>query len=504
LPLSAVLKGFAAVPPQADRPVTGLSLDSRELKPGDVFFATRGLRRHGLEFLPAVEAAHAAAVVWEPPFTGDLPRQTRLPLIAVEELGRKLGFIARRFYGEPSRDLKIVGITGTDGKTSCAHLIAQALHEESRPCGILGTLGHGFPGALAPATHTTPDALTVHRCLAELRDRGARFAAMEVSSHALAQERVAGVDFAVAVLTNLGRDHLDYHGDLASYAAAKARLFLDHQPPWAVLNLNDPFGRRLLNAVQGQTAVVGYGVGEPPPADAARRVWGDTPTLSARGLSVGVRSLWGSGVLASRLLGHFNASNLLAALAALLTLGMPFAEALQRLSRVTPIVGRMERFGGEQGQPLVVVDYAHTPQALEQALRALREHCAGRLWCVFGCGGERDAGKRPLMGAIAEQGSDRVIVTDDNPRGEEPERIVQAILAGMRSRETARVIRDRRAAIQQAVAEATADDVVLVAGKGHEDYQLLGGRRLAFSDRAVVRESLAVRAQRRDPQRRAS
>ncbi|MCP5419251.1 MAG: UDP-N-acetylmuramoyl-L-alanyl-D-glutamate--2,6-diaminopimelate ligase [Gammaproteobacteria bacterium] len=501
-PLSDLLAGFAEFPATCDRLVTGLSNDSRQVRPGDLFLATRGFHHHGLEFLPAVRAARAAAIAWEPPFAGELPQAADLPLIRVDNLSRRIGPLARRFYNDPGRDLRIIGITGTDGKTSCAHLIAHVLQDEQAPCGILGTLGQGVLGVAQPAAHTTPDALTVQRWLADLRGQGVRFATMEVSSHALDQERVAGVDFAIAVLTNLGRDHLDYHRDVASYAAAKARLFIDHQPSQAVLNFNDPFGRQLM-ATLSDRSVISYGIGAPPPLTGGEPVWGEAPTFSARGVNVSFHSSWGEGLLASRLLGHFNASNLLAALSTVLALGMPLADAVQRLSRAAPIMGRMERFGGEHGLPLVVVDYAHTPQALEQALRALRNHCAGRLWCVFGCGGDRDAGKRPLMGAIAERDSDQVIVTDDNPRSEDPALIVQAILSGMRKPAQVQVIEDRRQAIQQAIAEAATTDVVLVAGKGHEDYQLVGNRRIAFSDREIVRDCLAAR----DPigeQRRAS
>jgi UDP-N-acetylmuramoyl-L-alanyl-D-glutamate--2,6-diaminopimelate ligase len=408
-------------------------------------------------------------------------------LVAVAGLSSKVGPIAGRYYGEPTRELTVVGITGTDGKTSCAHFIAQALHEETGSCGILGTLGYGRYGQTLSATHTTPDALSLQNNLATLRQQDAKYVVMEVSSHALAQERVAGVDFAVAMLTNLGRDHLDYHGDVSHYAAAKARLFLAHQPNHAVLNLDDAFGQQLQNAVTAD--VVGYGLGERPPKSTAW-IWGEALTLSPQGLQIKIRSSWGDGELSSRLLGRFNAHNLLAALATLLVLDMPFDAALRRLSQVATVSGRMERFGGDGLCPLVVVDYAHTPQALEQALQALRGHAAGRLWCVFGCGGERDPGKRPLMGTIAERYADNIIVTNDNPRGEQPRQIMRDILAGTHYPDRTSVIEDRHSAIQQAITAAAATDIVLIAGKGHEDYQLIGEQRLPFSDREVVSQCL--------------
>lgn len=493
--LGELLAGFATVPAHlADRLASGLAADSRAVRPGDVFFALRGARWHGLEFLDAVRAAGALAVVWEPPFAGSLPVDAVIPLLAVPDLRQKAGFIASRFFGEPSRRLRVVGITGTDGKTSCAHFIAQALSDATTgPCGLLGTLGAGVYGHTGPSVHTTPDPLAIQCWLAGLVADGRRYAAMEVSSHALDQGRANGVAFAVAVLTNLTRDHLDYHGTLEAYAAAKRRLFFDHQPGWAVLNLDDAFGRGIAAERGDPFHTIGYGLGARPER-LERFVWGEDAALAPDGLRLRVRSSWGDGELRAGLLGRFNASNVLATLATLLVLEMPLAEALERVARTAAVPGRMERLGGGPGQPLAVIDYAHTPHALEQVLCALREHGGGRLWCVFGCGGDRDPGKRPLMGAAAERLADRVIVTDDNPRTEDPERIVGAILAGMRRPQEAVVIRDRRAAILRALAGAEPGDIVLVAGKGHEDYQIVGTERCPFSDRAVASEGLSGNA----------
>ena len=456
--LGELLAGFAEVPaPWATLPVTGLASGSRNVQPGNLFFAVRGGQRHGLEFLATVKAAGAAAVVWEPPWEGPLPMDDALPLLVAPELRQKLGLIASRFYGEPSRCLQIIGITGTDGKTSCAHFLAQALSDAaSGPCGILGTLGVGVHGQTEPSLHTTPDPLAVQHWLADLVAKGRRYAVMEASSHALDQGRVNGIAFAAAVLTQLSRDHLDYHGTLEAYAAAKRRLFVDHQPDWAVLNLDDTFGQELVTQAQVRRGIIAYGLGERPTA-LERFVWGKRLELTANGLRLHIQSFWGQGELRAGLLGRFNASNLLATLATLLALDLPFEEALARLAQTATVPGRMERIGGEPGQPLAVIDYAHTPHALEQVLSALREHGGNRrLWCVFGCGGDRDPGKRPLMGAAAEQLADRVIVTDDNPRTEDPDRIVSAILAGMQHPRAATVIRDRRAAIVHALAEAEA------------------------------------------------
>ncbi|MCB1777394.1 MAG: UDP-N-acetylmuramoyl-L-alanyl-D-glutamate--2,6-diaminopimelate ligase [Candidatus Competibacteraceae bacterium] len=492
LTLGELLAGFAETPASwAGQRAAGLATDSRQVHPGEVFFAVRGGQRHGLEFLEMARSAGVLAVLWEPPWEGVLPADDSLLLLAVPELRRKLGRIASRFYGEPSRHIPVVGITGTDGKTSCAHFLAQALSAaETGPCGILGTVGGGVYGQTQPLAHTTPEVLMVQRWLAELVATGRRHAVMEVSSHALDQGRVNGVDFAVAALTQLSRDHLDYHGTLEAYAAAKRRLFVEHRPEWAVVNGDDALGRQLATEARARRGVIIYGLGARP-ASVERFVWGEHLELTMKGLRLTIHSSWGDGALQAALLGRFNASNLLATLASLLALGIPFAEALQRLERTKTVLGRMEPLGGQVGQPLVVVDYAHTPHALEQALRALREHGGRhRLWCVFGCGGDRDPGKRPLMGAAAEQWADRVIVTDDNPRTEDPARIVADILAGMRRPSAARVIRDRRAAIHQALAEAGAGAIVLIAGKGHEDYQIIGVERLPFSDQAVARAFL--------------
>lgn len=491
-PLGELLAGFTEVPAKwAAFPVTGLASDSRNVQPGDLFFAVRGGQRHGLEFLATVKAAGAAAVVWEPPWNGLFAVDDALLSLAAPELRQKLGLIASRFYGEPSRHLRVIGITGTDGKTSCAHFIAQALSDAaSGPCGILGTLGVGVHGQTEPSLHTTPDPLAVQRWLAGLVETGRRHAVMEVSSHALDQGRVNGIAFAVAVLTQLSRDHLDYHGTLDAYATAKRRLFTEHQPDWAVLNVDDAFGQRLVAEAQVRCGVIAYGLGERPTA-LERFVWGKRLELTANGLRLHIQSSWGQGEVWTGLLGRFNASNLLTTLATLLALETPFDEALARLERTATVPGRMERVGGEPSQPLAVIDYAHTPHALEQVLSALREHGGNRrLWCVFGCGGDRDPGKRPLMGAVAERLADRVIVTDDNPRTEDSDRIISDILAGMTDSAAAMVVRDRRAAIFHALAEAEAGDIVLIAGKGHEDYQIVGTERFPFSDREAAHQFL--------------
>ncbi len=480
--LSDLLTGIAAVAPMEDVDIAGISADSRRIEPGWLFLAAPGTRADGRAFIAGALARGAAAIVYE---HGELPLDVAVPAIPVQGLAARIGEIADRFFGSPSQKLFVVGVTGTNGKTTCTHLLAQVLDNPEARCGLIGTLGVGFPEALAPATHTTPDAISVHALLSKFVRSGASSVCMEVSSHALDQGRVQGVAFDVAVFTNLTRDHLDYHGTMQHYAAAKTRLFEFAGLRAAVINGDDELGRALIGKVEQRIKVVSFGFEQGD-------VRATQVTPATDGLTLDVVTPLGEVTLRSPLLGRFNAANLLAVLAVLLESGMDLKQAAVRLSLARPVVGRMERFGGDAVRPLVVVDYAHTPDALQQALAALREHTRGRLWCVFGCGGDRDRGKRPLMGGIAERLADVVVLTDDNPRHEPPQMIIDDILAGMQTTPT--VVRERRHAIRLALHEAKSDDVVLIAGKGHEDYQQVGDLRHAYSDRAVVQELLGEAA----------
>ncbi len=504
--LDRLLEGFTAGVSAVSPPVVpavsveGLSLDSRRLQPGFLFLACGGGEAHGLDFAQQAVEAGSVAIAFEPDRRWDLERVRAsaagwgVPVIAIPGLQSKVGPIAARYFGHPSRALTVVGITGTNGKTSCTHYLAQAL-DADMPCGVIGTLGMGLYGALTPSEHTTPDAIAIQATLAGLRDQGAGCVAMEVSSHGLTQGRVQGVAFDVAVLTNLSRDHLDYHGDMENYARVKKALFRMPELRCAVINADDPVGLELLNEPLSVRDTRVYGLHESISHLGADYIRGIDLQATARGIALHVESSWGTGLLESVLLGRFNARNLLAVLSVLLWLGVPFATAMRRLTRVCAVPGRMQRFGGA-GKPVVIVDYAHTPDALEHVLWALRAHCVGRLWCVFGCGGERDRGKRPLMGEIAARYSDRVVVSDDNPRRESGEQIVRDILAGIAASDRVSVVRERRSAIRFTLAEAAAEDVVLVAGKGHEGYQQVGDLKLPFSDSAVVEQALANRASR--------
>ncbi|MBD3619853.1 MAG: UDP-N-acetylmuramoyl-L-alanyl-D-glutamate--2,6-diaminopimelate ligase [Chromatiales bacterium] len=488
--LGPLLRGLAEVPGTAARlPVGGLALDSRRVHAGDLFLACAGTRQHGLSHAAQAIERGAVAVAWERVRGQATPAADRVPFVAVDRLTHKLGVVADRFYGHPSQEMGVMGVTGTDGKTSVTQFLAQALDQGSARCGVVGTLGYGLHGALQPGTHTTPDAITLQRELAAIRDAGARWLAMEVSSHALDQGRVNGVAFDYALFTNLGRDHLDYHGSLEAYGAAKQRLFTWPGLDYAIINLDDAFGRALSAAVPAGVRQLGYSleadVRHPVDCVAVRRL-----DLHAGGFGAEVVTPWGRGELEAAVLGRFNVQNLLAVLATLLAIGVELPDALLRLRRIRPVPGRMQLLGGGT-RPQVVVDYAHTPGALEQVLGAAREHTAGRLVCVFGCGGDRDAGKRPLMAAVAERLADTVIVTDDNPRHEDPATIVADILAGFREPAAVTVEHDREVAIRAAIAAARPGDLVVVAGKGHETVQQLGGRAIPFSDVEVATRCLS-------------
>jgi UDP-N-acetylmuramoyl-L-alanyl-D-glutamate--2,6-diaminopimelate ligase len=470
--------------------VTALAIDSRAVEPGDVFLAYPGEQADGRKFVAQAVAAGAVAVLWEPKgFAWDAA--LGVPNLAVPGLRDKAGLIAAEVYGHPSRTLWSIGITGTNGKTSCSHWLAQALTACDRKGAIIGTLGNGFPGALSASSNTTPDPVTLQEQLKRYLDQGAQSVAMEVSSHALAQGRVNGMRFHVALFTNLSRDHLDYHGDMESYALAKSALFAWPQLEHAVLNFDDPFAPELVQRARRSGAqVLGYGFD-------AGEVRGDALVVSPTGLQFDVATPWGEAHVKSGVLGRFNASNLLGVLAVLLASGVSLDRAVRALHDLQPVAGRMQQIR-IPGRPLVVVDYAHTPDALEKVLITLREvikdskaaAADSRLICVFGCGGSRDKGKRPMMGDIASRLADSVIVTSDNPRNENPRAIIDDIVAGMAA--NYHVVEDRAAAIDRAIRHARPDDVVLIAGKGHEDYQEIAGVKLPFSDVEVAARSLEV------------
>ncbi len=472
-----------------------LTSDSRSVRAGDTFVAYPGETRDGREFIAQAIQAGAASVLWDG--AGFQWKSAWCAKnLAVPQLRAKIGGIASHVYGRPSSRQWMVGVTGTNGKTSCSQWIAQAFNRLDRRCAVVGTVGNGFPDALESGINTTPDAAWLHGKLRDWNRDGARAVAMEVSSHGLEQGRLNGVEFDVALFTNLTRDHLDYHRTMANYRRAKARLFAWDTLKWSVLNLDDRFGAALARSSQARHGcVLGYGFNRPAAASRrVPRVQGRNLHLGLDGLSFDVATPWGAARVRSPVLGRFNASNLLGTLAVLLASNTDLRDAVRVLAELESVPGRAERYGGRDGhgyaEPLVVVDYAHTPDALEKILTTLRE-VGGRaqITCVFGCGGDRDRGKRAMMGRIATRCADRVIVTSDNPRGEEPMAIIADILGGA-TRDCV-VIEDRKRAVREAIATAMRGDIVVVAGKGHEPYQELRGVRHPYSDAQVVKAALA-------------
>lgn len=464
--------------------ITGLEMDSRRVSPGCLFLACKGHDAHGLHYARQAIEQGAVAIAWEPSDNnGDCADvgELSVPNWPVERLRSLAGEIAARYYDHPSRRLTCVGITGTDGKTSTAYLLAHALGHCGQRAAYMGTLGFGLMDAMALPTHTTPDPIAIQRWLRSLVDAGVPAMVMEVSSHALDQGRTTGVEFDAAILTNIGRDHLDYHGDLARYAAAKRRLFDLPQLQLRAFNRDDPHGAQWAQDFAGSAV---YGIGGESP-ESGLYALADQVELTTGGLEFVLKTSQGDLPVRSGLFGRFNIYNLLATTLVLLQLGNPLPAIGKALARLGTVPGRMEGFALQDGR-LAVVDYAHTPQALAHALESLRAHCQGKLVCVFGCGGDRDRGKRALMGEAAARLADAVVITDDNPRRESPDTIVEHILDGIADRHHVQVEHDRERAIRGAVADALPGDVVLIAGKGHETEQVIGADRRPFSDRGLA------------------
>ncbi|MFI4951611.1 MAG: UDP-N-acetylmuramoyl-L-alanyl-D-glutamate--2,6-diaminopimelate ligase [Burkholderiales bacterium] len=478
----------AALLGRLNAPVSRIGSDSRQLHPGDAFAAYPGTRHDGRAYIADAIARGAGAILWETQgFNWN--HAWKIPHVPVEELKAKLGFIADAVYGHPSRELWMVGVTGTNGKTSCAHWIAAGLDAAGRRAAVLGTLGNGLIGGLEPAANTTPDAALLQQTLAGYKAAGAQAVAMEVSSHGIDQGRINGVAFDVALFTNLSRDHLDYHGTMAAYGAAKARLFGWPGLRVGVINADDAFGRSLIDAARSQgRKVLSYGFG-------AADIVGARLAVSSTGLAFSVETPWGRGEVGTPLIGAFNAANLLGVLGVLLVSGVALGQALEIVAGIEAPPGRMQRLGGGD-RPLAVIDYAHTPDALDKVLTALRPAVGpgGELVCVFGCGGERDRGKRPEMGRLAGRLADRVLVTSDNPRSEDPAAIASDIVHGIRDTGNRRysVELDRAIAIAAAIGEAARGDVVVLAGKGHETTQERDGEQQAFADAEHAARALAA------------
>lgn len=495
--LSTVLEGLYPLPARCDRLLHGITQDSRQVQSGSLFMACNGASHDGRHHIDAAIAAGAAAVLVEADELNWCCEQERqgVPVLPLLGLRGQLAQLAARFHGEPAKALRLIGVTGTNGKTTITQLLAQALGELGYRCGVIGTLGHGLAASgLQQAENgpgTTPDAVTLQQIFASLRQREADTVVMEVSSHALDQQRVIVDDFAIAVFSNLTRDHLDYHHTLEAYGEAKRQLFRGHGLQLAVLNADDAYTLATASVLERHVRCFTYGID-----NVAADVRAQEVSYTPQGIRMSVVTPWGHFNFTSALMGSFNASNLLAVLTTLLaahSLDADFdAAAIVRIvAGLKGVVGRMQLVTG--GNVTAVVDYAHTPDALEKALLAVRQHCGGRLWCVVGCGGNRDRGKRPQMAAIAERAADRLVLTSDNPRDEDPQQILADMRAGLGQPPAVVIEPDRAAAIAYALTQASAGDVVLIAGKGHEQYQEVAGQRLAFSDVECARQVLRQR-----------
>jgi UDP-N-acetylmuramoyl-L-alanyl-D-glutamate--2,6-diaminopimelate ligase len=487
--LKELLKGFAMV--VDERSINGLALDSRLVTANNVFFALAGSRQHGLEHASQAVEKGAGAVIFDPAGVKNLQTLTtqinKIPCIAIENLGFHMGDIAARYYGYPSRFMDVIGITGTNGKTSCSQFLGQLLDD----CGIIGTLGWGEWSKLNKTLNTTPDALAIQQILAEFLATNKRTVAMEVSSHGLDQGRVNGVNFKGAVFTNISRDHLDYHVTMEAYLQAKLQLLDRPGLAFVVINLDDAYSHQIIEAVPQSVAKWGFSLKGNKLA-AGESVLAKNVVHNMEGIKFD--ACWNGDIeqVKVALFGDFNCENVLTVLTVMLAQGISLTEAVERLRLIQPVVGRMERFGKES-EPQIFIDYAHTPDALEKVLSSLKKHCNQALWVVFGCGGNRDTGKRPQMGACADFWADHVILTDDNPRYEESLGIVKAILTGCQSNKV-EVIQNREQAIKTVIAKAADNDCIVIAGKGHEDYQEIKGVQHPFSDKQVVVEALNMRA----------
>ena len=484
-----------------------LIIDSRKVNKDDVFIAIKGYTVNGRDFIPQAISSGAAVVLIETNRkSNDLKidylkqkNKKAIPQISIFQLSQKLSKIANDFYCSPSKNLSVIGVTGTNGKTTVTQLIAQCVTLLNQKAALLGTIGNGIYNQLEPSVNTTLSAIEVQSALAEFVTQQVQVVAMEISSHGLAMNRVKALNCAATVFTNLSRDHLDYHKTMNKYAKAKWSLFNgdEHEKQVAssgksIINYDDEYGRRWIDKLSSVTVV------SCQPKSLRRLKTLDKTYVGVsmieyhdKGAKIHMESSWGNAIIHSRLLGEFNVSNVLLAIATLLTLDYPFFAVVNMASYLKPICGRMEVIH-VKNSPTVIIDYAHTPDALQKALQASRIHCKGQLWVIFGCGGDRDTGKRPLMAEVAEQFADKIVLTNDNPRTEDEAKIIHDIEHGLSNIKNTQVITDRVTAIRETLAQAKADDVILIAGKGHEDYQIIGKTKHHYSDQETVKQILGV------------
>ena len=476
--------------------VKGLALDSRKVEPGFVFVALEGQFDHGLAYAEIAISRGAVAVLCDAKFDQYCQQilsklMSRAICVPVRDLQDKLGSMANQFYAEPSKAMFTCGITGTNGKTTVSHFIAQAMHKAYGCAAVVGTLGNGEINKLEESTHTTPDVISAHAMLADFQQAGIKHVAMEVSSHGLDQKRLDAVDFDITVFTNMTRDHLDYHGNLQAYKQAKKKLFVEHATKPMVINIDDEFGAELYAEKIAQNTIWLYGLSKEKVKQSDAYVYASSIVNQNNGMRFMLNSSMGTAEVKLKLIGEFNVYNVLACFCVLLENKINFNHAVKYIENLHTVDGRMELIV-QENKPSVVIDYAHTPDALFQALKNVRKHTLGKVICVFGCGGDRDKGKRALMAQAAEKLADLLIVTNDNPRNEEPEKIIDDIKEGISNDLKLIVEMDRKKAIQQAIDIAANDDLVLIAGKGHEKYQIIGNEKIAFDDKSVVMQTMGV------------
>ncbi|HBV75169.1 MULTISPECIES: UDP-N-acetylmuramoyl-L-alanyl-D-glutamate--2,6-diaminopimelate ligase [Vibrio] len=495
LTLTHLLQPWAqvALSSEQDVVVTQLQLDSRHVSEGDIFVAIQGHETDGRIFIDKAISLGASGIVADADSAhphGFVEIRKNVAVIYIQEIGQQLSALAQRLYQYVP--MKLIGITGTNGKTTISQLIAQWIELVGYKAAVMGTTGNGFLNNLQPAANTTGNAIEIQQTLSELNQQGADYTALEVSSHGLVQHRVKTLHFAAAAFTNLSRDHLDYHGSMEEYAKAKLSLFTQHDCQHLIINRDDNIGEQWLEALPYAIAV------SLSPFDLKenqKAIWANQVTYSESGIQIALDGAWGKAQLQTPLIGAFNASNVMVACATLLSLGFNLDDLAKSAPQLMPVIGRMELFQSSNATSLkakVVVDYAHTPDALEKALLALRVHCKGKLWSIFGCGGDRDPGKRPMMTEISERLADESIITDDNPRSEDPQMIVQDMLAGANQPNKLHVIHSRFQACEYALQHAAEQDIILLAGKGHEDYQIIGDQTLPYSDRETAQVLLGL------------
>lgn len=488
--LAILLHGLVSSDPVGtsldDLVVQGLCLDSRGLNQGEVFLAVAGSNAHGLDFLEKAVAKQPAAIVYEPNVQYSNVQHSEIPVIAVPDLHKHVSLIASRFYNEPSNDLNIIAITGTNGKTTCAYLLTQLLNATGVDAAMIGTIGSGRLNNLQASDLTTPDAINLQARLAEFKQNGISHVVMEASSHALHQHRLDAVNVDIAAFTNLTQDHLDYHHDMSEYLQAKARLFSFDSITQAVINADDSDCKRLIASIPDNVEITTYSVdGQHSDADLiAENIQIDSSITRFEVLVDGQKT-----GIETRLIGQFNVSNVLLVLGVVKALGYKLDVLLPEIKNLDAPTGRMQRLS-KSNTPTVVIDYAHTPDALEKTLSILRSLASEDLTAVFGCGGDRDRSKRAIMGAIAERFADRIYLTDDNPRTEYSSQIINDIASGIVAKDKTKIVSDRAKAITMSIQDAKVKDIVLIAGKGHEDYQIIGTEKFPFSDQQHAQSAL--------------